>query len=57
MIKPKKHAFSALFQKESTAQLYHLCSAVMVEVTGLEDVGFQAKSTQNWEIFKFSWHF
>lgn len=29
----------------------------MVEVTGLEDVGFQAKSTQNWEIFKFSWHF
>lgn len=30
MIKPKKHAFSAFFQKESTAQLYHLCSAVMV---------------------------
>ena len=29
----------------------------MVEVTGLEDVGFQAKSTQNREIFKFSWHF
>ena len=31
LIKPKKHAFSAFFQKESTAQLYHLCSAVMAK--------------------------